>query len=52
MFKYADMDRVMKIGGGKVAEIVDIIERLSALGAHGVATEGNSDSTQNGDSTS
>lgn len=52
MFRPGDMDQVMKIGGGKIAEIVDAIERLSALGNYGAATEGNSDSTQNGASTS
>jgi hypothetical protein len=52
MFRPGDMDRVMKIGGGKIAEIVEEIEKLSALGAYAGAAEGNSDSTQNGASTS
>lgn len=52
MFRSGDMDRVMKIGGGKIAEVVDAIEKLSALGQYGGAAEGNSDSTPNGASTS
>lgn len=52
MFRPGDMERVMKLGGGKVADIIDVIERLSALGNYAAAAEGNSDSTQNGASTS
>ncbi len=52
MFKPGDLDRVMKIGGGKIAEIVDVIERLSALGAHAGGAEENSEGTQSGGSTS
>jgi hypothetical protein len=52
MFRPGDMDRVMKIGGSKIADVVDEIEKLSALGAYAGAAEGNFDSTQNGASTS
>lgn len=52
LFRASDLDRVMKIGGGKIAEIVDVIEKLSALGPYSGAAEENSDSTQNGDGTS
>lgn len=52
LFRPGDLDRVMKIGGGKIAEVIDVIERLSALGNYGVVAEGNSESTQNGASTS
>lgn len=52
MFRPGDMDRVMKIGGGKIAEIVDAVEKLSALGAYTGAAEGNSEATPNGASTS
>ncbi len=43
LFKAGDLDRVMKIGGGKVAEVVDRIERLSGLGQYQAAAEKNSD---------
>lgn len=52
MFRPADMDRVMKIGGQKIADVVDAIEHLSALGAYQGSAEGNSESTQNGAGTS
>lgn len=52
MFRPGDMDRVMKLGGSKIAEIVDHIERLSGLGQYSGAAEGNSDASQNGASTS
>lgn len=51
MFRPGDMDRVMRIGGSKIADIVDQIEKLSALGAYQGAAEGNSDSTPSGGST-
>lgn len=49
MFRPTDMDRVMKIGGGKIAEVVDVIEKLSALGNYSGAAEENSAATPNGD---
>lgn len=52
MFRPGDLDRVMKIGGGKIADIVDAIEKLSALGQYAGAAEGNSEGTLNGASTS
>lgn len=52
MFRPSDLDRVMKVGGGKIAEIVDAIEKLSALGQYTGAAEGNSETTPNGASTS
>jgi hypothetical protein len=52
MFRFGDMDRVMKIGGAKIAEIVDEIEKLSALGNYQGAAEENSSSTPNGGGTS
>lgn len=52
MFRQGDMDRVMKVGGGKIAEVVDVIEKLSSLGQYAGAAEGNSDGTQNGATTS
>lgn len=52
MFRPSDMDRVMKIGGAKIADIVDAIEKLSALGQYAGEAEGNSESTLNGGSTS
>lgn len=52
MFRPGDMDSVMRLGGKKIADIVDAIERLSGLGQYSGAAEGNSDQSQNGDSTS
>lgn len=52
MFRPGDMDRVMRVGGGKIAGIVDVIERLSSLGQYQGAAEGNSVPTRNGASTS
>lgn len=52
LFRPGDMDRVMRVGAGKIADVVDTIERLSALGQYSGAAEGNSESTQNGASTS
>lgn len=52
LFRPGDMDRVMKLGGGKIAEIVDKIEKLSGLGQYAGAAEGNSETSLNGDSTS
>ena len=45
LFRLGDMDRVMKIGGAKIADIVDVIERLSSLGQYSGAAEGNSETT-------
>jgi hypothetical protein len=52
MFRPADMDKVMRVGGGKIAEVVDAIEQLSALGSYQGAAEGNSATTPNGGGTS
>jgi hypothetical protein len=52
LFRPGDMDRVMRIGGGKIAEIIDTIERLSSLGQYSGAAEGNSETTPNGAGTS
>lgn len=52
MFRSGDMDRVMKLGGSKIAEIVDVIERLSSLGPYQGAAEGNSEKAPNEDGTS
>lgn len=52
MFRPGDMDKVMRVGGGKIADVVDAIEKLSALGAYQGAAEGNSESTPNGAGTS
>src|ERR1700723_3598611 len=34
LFKQGDMDSVMRIGGSKIGEVVDAIERLSLMGRH------------------
>lgn len=52
LFRPGDMDRVMKLGGGKIAEVIDHIERLSGLGQYSGVAEGNSETSQNGASTS
>lgn len=52
MFRPGDMDRVMRLGAGKITEIVDAIEELSGLGDHSGAAEGNSETTPNGAGTS
>lgn len=52
MFRPGDMDKVMRVGGAKIADVVDAIERLSALGGYQGAAEGNSDSIQSGAGTS
>lgn len=52
MFRMGDMDRVMRIGGSKIAEIVDGIEKLSSLGEYAGSAEGNSGSTPKGAGTS
>jgi hypothetical protein len=52
LFRPGDLDRVMKLGGGKIAEVVDHIEKLSGLGQYSGAAEGNSETSQNGGSTS
>lgn len=41
----ADIDRVMKIGGSKIATVVSTIERLSMLGQYAASAEGNSNGT-------
>lgn len=38
LFQKGDMDRVMGIGGGKIQQIVDVLEKLSGLGAGAVAS--------------
>ncbi len=52
LFKAGDMDKIMKLGGGKIAAAVDVIERLSGLGQYTARAEGNSAETQNGVGTS
>jgi hypothetical protein len=45
LFSTADIDRVMTLGGQKIAKIVDKIEELSALGSHQGRAEENSPAT-------
>lgn len=46
LFQQGDMDKVMQIGGGKIALVVEAIERLSGLDVGAVkSAEGNSDGT-------
>lgn len=52
MFRPGDLDRVMRLGGQKIAEVVDHIEKLSALGQYIEEPEKNSGSTRNGATTS
>lgn len=53
LFKAADMDRVMQIGGAKIALLVDEIEKLSGMGAEGESSaEGNSPATPSAAGTS
>lgn len=52
LFKGADLDQLMQLGGAKVAAVVDAIERLSRMGRYQESAEGNSVATQNGASTS
>jgi hypothetical protein len=52
LFRPGDIDRAMKLGGGKIAEVIDHIENLSGLGQYAGAAEGNSETSRNGDSTS
>lgn len=52
MFRDGDMTKLMQLGGGKIAQAIEIIERLSKMGRFTESAEGNSDSTLNGDSTS
>ena len=40
MFKLADMDQVMKIGGAKIGAVIDKIEELSLLGRYMPSAEG------------
>lgn len=47
LFKQGDMDTVMRIGGAKIGEVVDAIERLSLMGRHVVSAEGNSNGLPN-----
>lgn len=47
LFKAGDMDTVMQIGGSKIGEVVDTIERLSLMGRHTVSAEGNSNGATN-----
>ncbi len=41
MFRSADMDQVMKVGGSKLLEAIDVIERLSLMGKYQPGAEGN-----------
>lgn len=44
LFRAADMDQVMRVGGAKIAKIVAAVEELSGLGAAAQkSAEGNSD---------
>lgn len=53
MFTAGDMDKVMSIGGGKIARIVEAIEKLSGLDAKAQETaEGNSGATPSAAGTS
>lgn len=52
MFRMGDMDAVMRLGGSKIAQIVEEIEKLSGLGEFSGAVEGNSASTRSGGGTS
>jgi len=52
MLRSADVDQMMRIGGGKLQVILDAIERLSAMGRHSELAEGNSEPTLNGGPTS
>ena len=52
LFRPGDMERVMRIGGAKIAEVVDHIERLSGLGVYTGEAEKNSEASQNGATTS
>ena len=47
-FAPGDADKAMKIGGAKVAKVIDVIERLSGLGQYAGLAEKNSGSSQNG----
>jgi hypothetical protein len=47
LLKQGDMDTVMRIGGAKIGEVVDAIERLSLMGRHVVSAEGNSNGATN-----
>ncbi len=47
LLKPGDMDAVMRIGGAKIAEVVDVIERLSLMGRHIASAEGNSNGAAN-----
>ena len=42
-FKPGDVDRAMKVGGAKVAKVIDKIEQLSNLGQYAGAAEKNSE---------
>ena len=52
LFREADMDRVMKVGGAKIQAAAEAIERLSKMGRWSVSAEGNSGRTPNAVSTS
>ncbi len=53
LFKDGDMDRLMQLGGAKIQDVVDAVERLSRMGRYQESAEGNSAAaTQNGASTS
>lgn len=52
MFREGDLDRLMQLGGAKIQDVVDAIERLSRMGRYQESAEGNFVTTQNGASTS
>lgn len=52
LFAEGDLDRVMKVGAGKLAEVIDVIERLSRLGKYLPGAEGNSGPTPSAAGTS
>lgn len=47
LFRQGDLDSVMRIGGAKIAEVVDAIERLSLMGRYMPSAEGNSNGSPN-----
>ena len=52
LFREGDMDRLMKVGGSKIAEATEVVERLSKMGRFQESAEGNSAAPPSGDSTS
>ncbi len=47
-FRPGDVDRAMKVGGAKIAKVIDVIERLSGLGQYAGLAEKNSEPSPNG----